>query len=99
MFTPARIKEVRNFLSSCDTCDYVIQARLKGGTNIYENPAQALADTGNTIDFIHIPQNKLDSEFSRAGIRCWNNRKGQPRQKCKDFEVRYCCSKYILIHY
>ena len=66
MFTPARIKEVRNFLSSCDTCDYVIQARLKGGTNIYENPAQALADTGITIDFIHIPQNKLDSEFSRA---------------------------------
>ena len=99
MYNPSRVKEVRNFMSSCETSDYVIQARLKGGANIYENAAQALADTGNTIDFNYYPLSDPDSIFRNAGVACWNNKKGQPQQRCKDFEVRYCCSKCISIHY
>ena len=85
-----RIKEVRNVIESCNTERYEIQARLKGGNKIYRNPAEALADTGNHVRFNYKPANSADSTFGSSGIACWNR---NPYQRCKDFEVRYCCSK------
>jgi len=83
---PARLKEVRDLLKTCKSDEYVIQAKLVSGTNIYENTADALADTGNTIDFNY--KSISDPAFANAGIICWN--KGQ---RCKDFAVRFCCGK------
>ena len=94
---PTRVNEVRNLLSSCESKDYVIHARLVGGTKIYENTAQALADTGLTLVFRYYPPSDPDSEFGLAGFGCSNYK--TPRQNCRDFEVRYCCSKCISIHY
>jgi len=85
---PARLKEVRDLLKTCKSDEYVIQAKLVSGTNIYENTEDALADTGNTINFNYKSISDPDSEFAKAGIMCWN--KGQ---RCKDFAVRFCCGE------
>ena len=97
LFNQTRMDEVRNLMSSCETSNYVIQARLKGGKNIYENTEQALADTENTINFVYKPLSANKSEFAKIGVYCWNNKNVQP--VCKDFGVRYCCSKSISIYY
>ena len=91
---PTRLKEVRDLMKTCKSGEYVIQAKLVSGTNVYENTEEALADTGNTIHFNYKALSDPDSEFARAGIICWNKeqRKGQ---RCKDFAVRFCCGKYL----
>ena len=104
---PTRVNEVRNLLSSCQTTNYVIQARLNpryySSSKIYENTAQALADTGSTLVFNYKPLSDPDSEFGMAGISCRNSgfcsASTTYNCDCYDFEVRYCCSKCIPIHY
>ena len=83
-----RVKEVRNVIESCNTDKYEIETRLKGGSKIYRNPSEALAGTGNHVKFNYKSVSSPDSTFGIAGIYCWNR---NPNQRCKDFEVRYCC--------
>jgi len=87
---PARLKEVRDLLKTCKSDEYVIQAKLVSGTNVYENTEDALADTGNTIKFNYKAISDPDSEFANAGIVCWNR-----GQRCKDFAVRFCCGESL----
>ena len=84
----ARLKEVRDLIKTCKSEEYVIQAKLVSGTNVYENTPDALADTGNTIDFNY--KSISDPDFANAGIMCWNR-----GQRCKDFAVRFCCGNSI----
>ena len=88
---PTRLKEVRDLMKTCKSGEYTIQAKLVSGTNIYENTADALADTGNTIDFKYKSISDPDSVFATAGIYCWNR-----GQRCKDFAVRFCCLEILL---
>ena len=82
----ARLNEVKGILSSCYKKQYVIQAKLATGTNIYETAAQALADTGNDITFRY--RALSDPDFTNSGVFCENK---VNRERCKNFVVRYCC--------
>ena len=68
-----------------------MQAKLTSGTNIYENAAEALADTGLTLEFRYKPTSLPDPDFAYAGIYCRNS-----GQSCKDFAIRYCCGTSFL---